>query len=81
MRQDMTGPEKVFREDNYLSYNRHKPDSKLFSRLSDLEKFRGRDGKLHLKLCYPKLGSNSILDPPCVEWKQLSNPFSVSTKH
>ena len=51
--------------------NSDDPNAPLFSILDQLEGMRNRDGKFHLKLCYPELTQFS---PPCNEWIQTSNP-------
>merc|ERR1712106_555504 len=67
--------ELIFRQTygaGYFSYldwykNTHNVDAQLYSRLGDLERFRGSDGAFHLYLFYPELGIGN-------EWKQTSNP-------
>ena len=49
----------------------------MFSRLGDLENFRGNDGKFHFKLCLPLIQTRSLTELPCYEFKQLSNPFYI----
>ena len=54
-----------------MKKNQNTPDAHLFSKLNLLEGFRNKDGKFHLKLCYPEIkGKNGN----CNEWKQSSNP-------
>merc|ERR1712012_879260 len=50
--------------------NAHNPDAELFSRLGDIESFRGSDNTFHFHLWYPELGAGN-------EWKQTSNPMAV----
>ena len=50
-----------------LSKNPENEDAKLFSILDELENYRGQDGNLQFKLCYPEFGK-------CNEWIQLSDP-------
>ena len=50
-------------------------NSKLFSRLYDLESMRDDNGMFHFKLCYPERTEE---DFPCNEWKQSSNPLMDS---
>ena len=50
-------------------------NSKLFSRLYDLESMRDNDGMFHFKLCHPERTEE---DFPCNEWKQSSNPLVES---
>ena len=47
----------------------------LYSVLSTLEDFRGDDGKLHFKLCYPEVRWAETADR-CNEWRQQSNPYT-----
>ena len=47
----------------------------LYSVLSTLEDFRGDDGKLHFKLCYPEVKWAETADR-CNEWRQQSNPYT-----
>ena len=49
--------------------NAHNPQAELFSRLGDLESFRGRDGRFHLLLWWPEVGRGN-------EWRQASNPVT-----
>ena len=44
----------------------------LFSRLDQLEQFRGEGGKFHFKIVYPELGGSN-------EWLQTSNPTKANT--
>jgi len=55
-----------------LSKNGDDPSAKLFSRLDQLERFRGEDGKFHFKIVYPLLGGSN-------EWIQTSNPATSNT--
>ena len=72
------GWELIFRQTygaGYFSYadwyfNTHNPDALLYSRLGDLEQFRGGDGAFHLYLYYPELNTGN-------EWKQTSNPVAT----
>merc|ERR1712013_195064 len=50
-------------------------NSKLFSRLYDLESMWDDNGMFHFKLCYPERTEE---DFPCNEWKQSSNPLMDS---
>ena len=50
-------------------------NSKLFSRLYDLESMRDDNGLFHFKLCYPERTEE---DFPCNEWEQSSNPLMDS---
>ena len=50
-----------------LSKNPDNPNANLFSILSKLENYRGKDGNFQFKLCYPEVGK-------CNEWIQYSNP-------
>ena len=55
-----------------MSKNPENPNAYLFSKLNDLENYRGKDGNFHFKLCYPKVGK-------CNEWIQSSNPATETT--
>jgi len=52
--------------------NAHNPDAELFSRLGDIESFRGSDNTFHFHLWYPELGAGN-------EWKQTSNPMALAS--
>ena len=66
-------------QDDAASKNPDKPyTAQLFSILDQLENFRGKDGKFHLKLCYPEL-IWGVDGQTCNEWKQSSNPFTESS--
>ena len=55
-----------------LSKNAEDQGASLFSRLDQLEQFRGEGGKFHFKLSYPELGGSN-------EWLQTSNPAEAET--
>ena len=79
MRQDVNAtPTNVFNDSNYLNFNALDTNSRMYSRMGDLELFRNSiDGKFHLKLCYPHLTDydNEI---PCFDFRQTDNPFNVT---
>lgn len=52
--------------------NPQNENSKLFSILDQLEKFRDAEGNFELKVCYPEVTYTPIY--PCNEWIQSSNP-------
>ena len=47
----------------------------LYSVLGTLEDFRGDNGKLHFKLCYPEVKWAKTA-ARCNEWRQRSNPYT-----
>jgi len=49
--------------------NAHNPDAELFSRLGDIESFRGSDETFHFRIWYPEIAAGN-------EWKQISNPMA-----
>ena len=55
-------------QEDALSKNPDNPEAALYSALDQLETFRGPEGSLRLKLCYPELAGG------CNEWVQTSNP-------
>ena len=55
-----------------LSKNAEDQGASLFSRLDQLEQFRGEGGKFHFKIVYPELGGSN-------EWLQTSNPTKATT--
>ena len=57
-----------------LYKNPDNPDANLFSILSKLEDYRGKDGNFQFKLCYPEGGVGK-----CNEWIQSSNPAKETT--
>ena len=48
-------------------------NSKLFSRLYDLESMKDKEDVFHFKLCYIE---RTDVEFPCNEWKQSSNPLT-----
>ena len=57
-----------------MSHNLDDPDAPLYSRLSELEKFRNpKDGgKFFFSLYYPEISSSPFL------WKQTENPLKIT---
>ena len=55
-----------------LSKNPDNPNANLFSRLNQLDKYKGSDGNFKFKLCYPEFDK-------CNEWIQSSNPATDTT--
>ena len=82
MRQDRTHAHghngALFTQENFMSLNKGNPKAALFSRLNELEKFRGDDKRFHFKLCWPEIATTSMTDPPCFEFKQYSNPLDIT---
>ena len=60
------------------SKNSDNPEALLFSKLNQLEHYRGSDGNFQFKLCYPEV-TTGVGGKKCNEWIQSSNPFTEST--
>jgi len=59
-----------------MNKNPNDENTKLFSILDQLERYRDPEGNFHLKICYPEVTYTPI--QPCNEWKQTSNPVFES---
>jgi len=60
------------------SKNTDNPEALLFSKLNQLEHYRGSDGNFQFKLCYPEV-TTGVDGKKCNDWIQSSNPFTDSS--
>ena len=67
-----------FTPDDALNKNPDNPNAKLFSILSQMEKYRNAEGNFHLKLCYPDVSTGAD-GKRCNEWIQSSSPVTQAS--